>query len=226
MSAQAEVVLLWCWCAKGRRRLASCSRHQPRWPLTSDHPPLESLPSAASHPFPKAKALLFTQKQMDSAHKCQLTKMPLKLSLVLVMYLNYSYQMSPLFKTVTLFSVRLHYWSGLKYLLQPLVMPNLLKQHLIACGVLLNFFFCGKFVYLISRGFWSPELGWIVQAVMNSREEGGRRGGRGRGVAVSKGTCPKTLPEIKPIMVVYLFTWIVYYYNRCKWCLWRALKSR
>lgn len=49
-------------------------------------------------------------------------------TMVLLMYVNYTYQMSFLFQTVALFHVRLNGWSGLEYLFQPLVMANSLKQ--------------------------------------------------------------------------------------------------
>lgn len=67
---------------------------------------------------------------MDCAKKCQLVlKGPKKArTMVLLMYVNYTYQVSFLFQTVTLFHVRLNGWSGLEYLFQPLVMANSLKQ--------------------------------------------------------------------------------------------------
>lgn len=49
-------------------------------------------------------------------------------TMVLLTYVNYTYQMSFLFQTVALFHVRLNGWSGLEYLFQPLVMANSLKQ--------------------------------------------------------------------------------------------------
>ncbi len=48
--------------------------------------------------------------------------------MVLLIYVNYTYQMSFLFQTVALFHVRLNGWSGLEYLFQPLVMANSIKQ--------------------------------------------------------------------------------------------------
>lgn len=48
--------------------------------------------------------------------------------MVLLMYVNYTYQMSFLFQTAALFHVRLNALSGLEYLSQPLVMANSLKQ--------------------------------------------------------------------------------------------------